>query len=410
MLHATGDLNAEVATMGELAEVLGDRGFVDELRAVVASMERILGSGGGDDRARAELDIAIAYDRYFDGDMEGSAAAIERALGGLERAKAWDRFRHAITVRAYVLNGLGRDREATILRRGILAMAQEEHDLQSVARAMLSLALYRDEPRQLIEESLEAAEVARRGGYGELEMTALANALESAVETAAWRTADGLIADLSARTELPLGLVDTVRFGQILLAAYRGDRDAAAASLAAVSTETSDSGDPTLRAWFHRVRAVVALMAGDAIDAYDEAMTSIAEEPEGPNAVIAASTGGHAAVWLRDAAKARALLASDAGDGRWAIATRRALEAGIVALEGRTREASSDFESVLAGRLASDDRFSHALITLDAVAVLPSDDVPESAVETASAYLEEIGAEPLLARLERPAVSATTEP
>ena len=411
VLHATGDPNAEVAMMGELAEVLGDRGFVEELRAVVASMERILEGGGSDDRARAELDIATAYVRYFDGDLEGSAAAMERALGGFERAKAWDRFRQAIGVRAYVLNGLGRDREAAILRRGILAMAQEEHDLQSVARAMLALALYRDEPRQVVEQSLEAAEVARRGGYGETEMTALANALESAVETGAWRTADELIADLGARTELPLGLVDTVRLGEVLLAAYRGDPEAAAASLAAVSTETSDSGDPTLRAWFHRVRAVVDLMAGDAIEAYDEAMTSIAEEPEGPNAVIAVSTGGHAALWLRDAAKARALLASaPATDLGWAIATRRAIEAGILALDGRPREASRDFEGVLAGRLAGDDRFSHAFITADAVAVLPVDDVPEGAVETARAYLEEIGAAPLLARLERPAVSATTEP
>ena len=65
---------------------------------------------------------------------------------------------------------------------------------------------------------------------------------------------------------------------------------------------------------------------------------------------------------------------------------------------------------MLAGRLAGDDRFSHAVITADAVAVLPSDDVPEGAVETARAYLEEIGAAPLLARMERPAVSATTEP
>jgi len=410
VLHTTGDPNAEVAMMGELAEALGDRGFMEELREVAASMERIL-DDGGDDRARAELGIATAYVRYLDGDVEGSAAAIERALGGFERSRSWDRFRQAIGVRAYVLNGLGRDREAAILRRGILAVAQEEHDLQSVARVMLALALYRDEPSQVVEQSLAAAEIARRGGYGETEMTALANALESAVETGAWGTADELIADLGARAELPLGLVDTVRFGEVLLAAYRGDREAAAASLAAVSTETSDSGDPTVLAWFHRVRAVVALMAGDAIEAYDEAMTSIAKEPEGPNAVIAVSTGGHAALWLRDAAKARALLASaPATDLGWAVASRRAIEAGMLALDGRPREAARDFESVLAGRLAGDDRFSHAFITADAVAVLPIDDVPEGAVETARAYLEEIGAPPLLARLERPAVSASTEP
>ena len=55
---------------------------------------------------------------------------------------------------------------------------------------------------------------------------------------------------------------------------------------------------------------------------------------------------------------------------------------------------------MLAGRLASGDRFTHALVTLDAVAVLPEDLVPEGAVETARAYLEELRAGALLARLD----------
>jgi hypothetical protein len=48
-------------------------------------------------------------------------------------------------------------------------------------------------------------------------------------------------------------------------------------------------------------------------------------------------------------------------------------------------------------------------MTADAVAVLPEDDVPEGAVEVARAYLEQLGAAPLLERLEPLRASASTD-
>lgn len=56
---------------------------------------------------------------------------------------------------------------------------------------------------------------------------------------------------------------------------------------------------------------------------------------------------------------------------------------------------------MLAGRLAAGDPFTHALITLDAAAVLPEDLVPEGAVATTRSYLEKLGADALLARMSR---------
>ena len=69
------------------------------------------------------------------------------------------------------------------------------------------------------------------------------------------------------------------------------------------------------------------------------------------------------------------------------------------ALEGRSRTAAATFDAVLAARLAAGDPFTHALITIDSVSVLPADLVPEGAVATARGYLEDLGATPLLARL-----------
>ena len=85
-------------------------------------------------------------------------------------------------------------------------------------------------------------------------------------------------------------------------------------------------------------------------------------------------------------------------DRRWATAARRAVEAGIAALEGSVSEAAGSYDTLLAGRLAVGDPFTHALIALDALAVLPADLVPEGAVEQAQTYLTGLGAQGLLTR------------
>jgi hypothetical protein len=103
---------------------------------------------------------------------------------------------------------------------------------------------------------------------------------------------------------------------------------------------------------------------------------------------------------MGDPAKARTPLAMTSADREgWYAATRRGIEAGVDALEGRGPEAATTYRAILAERLSKGDPFTHALITLDAVAVLPPDLVPLDAVETARAYLEELGAGALLARL-----------
>ncbi len=361
----------------------------------------------GDERARAELDHATAYVQFFDGDLEACLASIDRALPGFERSRVWDRVQKALIDRSNTLMGLGRYREATTVRRGMLATATEENDLRVMSVVLVGLSLEADEPPEALALSLEAASVARRGGYGGPEMLALANGVELAVETGAWETADEVLADLHARPDLPRNLLDAVWMDSALLAAYRGDRAGADAAIASVSDDTRASADPSPRAWYRRVLAVMAMMSGDVSGACDEAVGAVDEEPLGPNAFIAAWVAGRAAVWLGDAAKARtAIERMPMQEGRWYASARRALEAGIDALEGRTREAATTYDSVLASRLAAGDPFSHALVTLDAVAVLPEDLVPEGAVETARSYLEELRAGALLARLS--AAEATT--
>jgi len=289
-----------------------------------------------------------------------------------------------------------------VLFRGLLAVADGENDLRTVATVLVALSLEAEEWTEAFEQSLQAAAVARRGGLGRPEMIASANAVEFAVETGAWPQADELLAELQNRPALPEMLAEPLRLDIALLAAYRGDQALARATLDQVGRLGTEEGDRSMRAWYGRVRAVVRLTAGDLAGAYDEAVAAIDLEPLGTNSGLAACCAARAALWLGDATRARAALEGMPPDERrWATAARRAVEAGIAALEGNTTEAASAYDTLLAARLAVGDPFTHALMTLDAAAVLPEDLLPEGAVATARTYLEGLGAQGLLTRLAR---------
>ena len=95
------------------------------------------------------------------------------------------------------------------------------------------------------------------------ELTALGNAAEFAVETGEWAKADELLADLQSRSGLPDNLADAVLLDSALLAAYRGDHTAAQLALDSVREHMEASTNPTVVAWYRRVRSVLLLTSGD---------------------------------------------------------------------------------------------------------------------------------------------------
>jgi class 3 adenylate cyclase len=399
VLHVHGDRTAEVVAMGRLALALADEAEVDELRPLARRMRDRIGDDE-DPLAQALADHAEASVHYYDGEFERCLLLLDRAAAGYERALAWDLFGRPITEKVYVLATLGRRRESRLLLQGKLAVATEENNLRDIMDSLFALGLYCQEWTESLRLAQQAAAVARQGGYGSREVGAMANGLEVAVETGAWQEADLIIESLTSRPDLPQSRRDYITLSASELAAYRGDHDLARTTLAEVSEETVKSADHTVRTWYRRVSAMVFLLAGELAEAHSEAMAVFVEEPGGPNSPPAAMTGGHAALWLRDPERARQVLAAaGALEEGSAGAVRLSIEAGILALDGHVEEARRAYEAVLAGRLSAGDRFAHAFITVDAVTVLPPGQVPEGAVETARAYLEGLGAVPLLDRL-----------
>src|SRR5262249_39054877 len=141
------------------------------------------------------------------------------------------------------------------------------------------------------------------------------------VETGAWAEAHRILADLAERHDLPDMLADSLTLGRVLLDAYRGDVDGADGAWSSLRPETACCGDHVGRGWGRGVRALMWLVGGGLVGAFDEAMGAIGEEPAGVNVPLCLWTGGRAALWLGDAEKAGAVVEAAASfEVAWVVA------------------------------------------------------------------------------------------
>jgi len=115
-------------------------------------------------------------------------------------------------------------------------------------------------------------------------------------------------------------------------------------------------------------------------------------------------SAGRAALWSLDQLPLaterirRAMDATTSLRGAWIANVRASLDAAVAALEGRREEAVEGFAGALKVWTALKLPFDHAMTVGDAVTVLGVDALPPDAVEQAVAFLEGIGAAPLLSR------------
>jgi hypothetical protein len=297
---------------------------------------------------------------------------------------------------------LGRHREATILGRGTLELADEIGSLRYRSWALMAIGIgtLEEDPAGAVRALLESAETARRAGDRTGEMLALTNAAEGAIELGRWDEAEEALHHLEGRE---LGAENELarEFSEILLQAHRGDVAAARRRLDAMAPRIEAAEQLAMHTWFGRVSALVHLLGVDPAPAFEAAIEAVELEPGGINAHYCAREAAHAAIWLRDPdGLHRAIEAMAPLRGRWIDAVRRTAEAGLAALEGRREDALAGYERALSEWRALDTPLDQAFCAADMAHVLPDEELTTEALTESTAFLTGIGAVSLLERIE----------
>jgi class 3 adenylate cyclase/tetratricopeptide (TPR) repeat protein len=365
-----------------------------------------------DDPSRARLLVRLGDTCRQTGQPEEALLLLDQALTVIERERLDDMLPEAIGWKSWALSSLGRKREAVMLMHGALELVQEQGSMRERARTLLSMGILEMEgdPRAGLGHALEAVEAARRAGARGLEVMVMANALECAVDVGEWATADRLAEDLRGRADLPGFLRSSVVMATALLAANRGDVDAVDTALETIEASVMSSSDiPGARTWFLRTRATARLLAGELDGAFEAGMRAIREDPTGENTGTASWSSARAALWLRDPEKVRATLAAMGTlRGRWPDAARATVEAGLGALEARVDDAAAGYVRCLQAWSALELPLDRAVTVIDAALLLPTELLPPGEVDRTIAYLRDLGARPLLERLENAVATSAT--
>ncbi len=387
---------------------------LDRRAEAVHRLEEALDALGedGDERATAMLCRWLSESLVFAGSSERAFEFAERALPIAERLDMTELLAETTGAKSVALFNLGRHREAAMLARGALMLANETGSQQTRAEALVNLGVQvsEDDPKAGLQAFLDAADAARKGGNRTLEVLNLANAAEAAIDIGRWDEADSVLAELEGKDVA--GFVEAgIAFSVAMLAALRGDFATATSRLDDVASRMDASDFLQERTWHLRARSVVNLAKADLDAAYTDAMNAVAADPAGMNSALAVWVAARAALWLRDAVKAQAAVEAMAPlRGRWMEVARLSTEAGLAALAGRTDEASVGYRHALDSWAALDVPLDLALTAIDAAMLLPEAAVPEGAARRAKEILTKLGAQPLLSRLaaaEQPATAGT---
>jgi hypothetical protein len=158
--------------------------------------------------------------------------------------------------------------------------------------------------------------------------------------------------------------------------------------------------------------ANAALAAGDLRKARDKWVYTVDSDPGPANEYI--PRAARPALWARDLADAQALTGryEELGDyGPVADARRATLNAGLAALEGRTKEALALYRDALRGWRDTNSVWDEALTGIDMAELLdPAEPDVAAAVKSTRAILERLRAQPYLERLEAAVARGASAP
>ncbi|HET7310067.1 MAG TPA: adenylate/guanylate cyclase domain-containing protein [Mycobacteriales bacterium] len=353
-----------------------------------------------DDRVRVMVLDRLGESLGHTGRATEGIALLEQALALAERLGDQELILQSLAHKSGLLYVAGRQCEAVLLGRGTVDLAATSGTRRAHMNALfeLSVMLAKDSQRQAYDAMIATAEAARRAGVREPELISLANAVEMAIGLGLFAHADDIITELNDRLSGP-SMARTLAWNKATLAAYRAD-DVGAAELLS-GADWNEGHSLAERTWRLHTAALVQLLAGDPAGAYELGAEAVVLEPDGLNALSAASDCAHAAAWLRDADKLKDTLARmQTASGAWIENLARATTAALDAVQGRTDESRTMYAAALAEWERLDLPLAHAWTVVDALAVHPPGALDDEAVRTAREFLTSIRATALLRRFD----------
>jgi len=378
----------------------------------------------GAEEVRAALSMWIGELYLRIGEYVQGLELADQAVGISERLDDALVFARAIGARATALYCLGRHREAALLQRGVTGIfdSAEAVSDQAVSRMRECAFSLDDDPRRSMRIADEAAELARRAGDRRLEVINVLNAAETALLIGDWGSLRERLSRVDTLARTHRLHENDAAWKDILEATLAGltvDDPSGADSLARLRPLFEEAEHVQLRTTYLRALGYVHLAHGAFDDVVAAVRPIVAADPDGINTLAALGLLGHAALWRRDAAlahEARALMASF--HGRWALAARATIDAGVRALEAAETGPAGDAAFGTAERFRAaaeawrgiDAPLDLALCGLDAAILLAPEDQPAELVEEARRILDDIGAAPLLSVLAERTAGLATSP
>ena len=349
---------------------------------------------------RLNGDIARAH--MFRDEPDLALAAVSRALEGAEAMNLRASAIHLLITKSWVLGGLRRPREAIALLLGAMRMADDEGDPGVRIRARFNLSGYMatEDPHLGLQIAQEGMAIAEQYGLALNAANLAGNAATMAMQIGDLALVDRLEAGVAEmKTPMSVG----IRGYAAVAAALRGDVAGAAQRMSIVReahATSSSAQDVSVVAYQD---AAVALAEGRLYDARSLARSS-RDAYFGGDGPLAAVVAAHVSVLLADSAELEqdlAWLQANAIFGAWLGRWARTIDAGAVALDGRTEEARVAYRRVIDEWRAADLRFDLALALLERARLLGDGDAEAVAGrEEAARIAAAMGADGLLERLE----------
>jgi len=272
LLEQVGELHAAARVSAKLAEIVWDRGRLEEGLDSMSRAFDVLSSEEPDEDIAA-LAAQLGRFLFFAADVDHALARIETALDIAEALSLPEVLAQAMNTKALIMNARGRKEEALVLLEHALETALE-HDKPSAAlRARYNLAELRSQADRYEDAAASCADgltLARRVGNRYWEYSFLGQ-LYAFFAIGRWSEAIAMAEQLSEAnfSELRFPFVGILGVGT-QIRAHRGELDEAERILGVLS-DFSSSADVQERLTFSWATAQLALARGDAERALDSA-------------------------------------------------------------------------------------------------------------------------------------------